>query len=314
MELIENWEEQNREDLAGRPRAVFSLGVFDGLHLGHRRLIDTVIQSAARLRAQSLILTFDPHPLEILARNAAPPVLSSTRQKAEILKTWGLDCLGVLRFTKDMAALEPNKFLNQCIGKFIDPVLAVLGPDFSFGRNAAGNAETVSRWLSENSRGQVQIVEPLSGAEGLFSSSQIRQSLKNGLVEIAGRAMGRPYRLSGLVEHGEARGRTFGFPTANLAAVGQLVPGPGVYATRVRLNGQRYAAMTSIGYNPTFGEQPMTVETNIFDFHDFIYGQEMSLDFIARLRDMVKFTSVEELVAQLGQDRDAALRILGTLN
>ncbi|UQZ88252.1 riboflavin biosynthesis protein RibF [Deltaproteobacteria bacterium Smac51] len=311
MEFIENWELQSLRESSVRPKTVFTIGVFDGLHLGHRHVIDMVIKSAARLKAQSLVLTFEPHPLEVLAKNAAPPILTTIGQKAEVLESWGLDRLGVLRFNKDMAALEPVKFLNQFLGKFIDPAGVVLGPDFSFGRDATGNADTVAQWLGRTSpKAAVNIVTPLSDVNGEFSSSQIRQDLKSGLVEIAGRALGRPYRLAGVVEHGQARGRTLGFPTANLGAIRQLIPEPGVYAVLARLGGDVYQGMTSIGYNPTFGEQPMTVETNIFDFHDFIYGQEMSIDFMARLRAMIKFQSVEQLVAQLGQDRAGAIRAL----
>lgn len=311
MEFIENWGQQNIDSGTGRPKTVFTLGVFDGLHLGHRRVIDTVIQAAGRLKAQSLVLTFDPHPLEILAKSAAPPQLSTIEQKAEILAGWGLDRLGVLRFDRDMAALEPVKFLNQFSGKFIEPVSAVLGPDFSFGRNALGNAETVAEWLrAGNPKALVQTVAPLSGADGQFSSSQVRQALKSGLVEIAARDLGRPYQLRGVVEHGQARGRNLGFPTANLGSIRQLIPAPGVYAVRALLGGKAHSAMTSIGYNPTFGEQDMTVETNIFEFHEFIYGEKMSIDFVAKLRDMVKFASVEELASQLGHDKNAAVRVL----
>ncbi len=311
MEFIENWGQEDSRGAGGRARTVFTLGVFDGLHLGHRLLIDTVIKAAGRLRAQSLVLTFDPHPLEILAKSAAPPVLTTCAQKAEILAEWGLDRLGILRFDKDMAALEPTRFLNQFVGKWTDPLLAVLGPDFSFGRNAAGNEKVMAKWLAENNpRAKVEVIEALSGAEGQFSSSHIRQALKNGLVEIAGRAMGRPYRLAGVVEHGAARGRQIGFPTANLGGFSQLAPAPGVYAVMALVGGAAYPAMTSIGANPTFGERRMTVETHIFDFHDFIYGREMSIDFAARLRDMTKFKSADELTAQLGQDKSAALGIL----
>lgn len=309
MELIYDWEQQ---PAGSRPRTAFSIGVFDGLHLGHRQLIDLVIKNADRLKAQSLILTFEPHPLAVLAPGAAPPVLTTLDQKAEVLAGWGLDRLGVLRFTKELAALPPQKFLFQFLGKFIDPAAVVLGPDFTFGQNARGGAADMEQWLAQtNPKAKLSILEPEVGPDGLYSSSGIRQDLKSGLVENAAAALGRPYRLKGEVIHGQARGRTLGFPTANLGHIRQLIPEPGVYAVRVGLEGQSYGGMTSIGYNPTFGEQPMTVETNIFDFDRFIYGQEMSLDFIAHLRAMIRFKSPEQLAAQLDKDRAGALKILG---
>ncbi|MDR1044679.1 MAG: bifunctional riboflavin kinase/FAD synthetase [Candidatus Adiutrix sp.] len=308
MELISNWAEQNA---SLRPRAAFSIGVFDGLHLGHRALIDTVIKNAARLKAQSLILTFEPHPLQILAPAAAPPVLTTLEQKAEILEAWGLDRLGVLRFTREMAAVEAQKFLYQFLGKFIEPAAAVLGPDFNFGKDAKGDAASIEEWLNQsNPKARLSIVEAIAGQNGLFASSQIRQDLKSGLVESASRSLDRPYRLLGVVKHGQARGRTMGFPTANLGCIRQLIPDAGVYAVRVNLEEQVYAGMTSIGYNPTFGEQPMTVETHIFDFERFIYGQRLSIDFIARLRSMIRFESPEQLASQLDKDRANARKAL----
>lgn len=308
MELINDWEQQEAGD---RPRTVFSIGVFDGLHLGHRYLIDQVIKTAGRLKAQSLILTFEPHPLAILAPTAAPPVLTTLAQKAEVLRSWGLDRLGILRFSREMAALPPKKFLFQFLGKFIEPAGAILGPDFTFGQNAQGGAETIAEWLNQiNPKAKVSIAEPQSGTDGLYSSSQIRQDLKSGLVENAAAALGRPYQLTGQVVHGQARGRLIGFPTVNLGHIRQLIPEPGVYVSRAAIDGESYGSMTSIGYNPTFGEQPMTVESNIFDFNRFVYGQEISLDFIGRLRAMIRFNSVDQLTAQLEKDRSAALKAL----
>ena len=308
MELIQNWEEQPAGE---RFRAAFSIGVFDGLHLGHRFLIDLVIKNAARLKAQSLILTFEPHPLAVLAKEATPPVLTTLEQKAEVLESWGLDRLGVLRFSKEMAAIPPQKFLFQYLGKYIDPVAAVLGPDFTFGQGAKGDAGTIAEWLAQTSpKAKVTIAEPRLGPDGLYSSSQIRQDLKSGLVESAAKALGRPYRLYGSVVHGQARGRTMGFPTANLGGIKQLIPEPGVYAVLVNIDGQTFGGMSSIGYNPTFGEQPMTVETNIFDFDRFVYGQSMSIDFMARLRAMIRFKSLDQLVLQLEKDRINALKIV----
>lgn len=301
MELITNWEDQHIDE---RPKTAFTIGVFDGLHLGHKYIIDQVIKNAAKLKAQSLVLTFEPHPLAVLAKEATPPTLTTIEHKCELLESWGLDRLGILRFSREMAATEPHKFLNQYIGRFIDAASIVLGPDFRFGKDAKGDPEAVEAWLkSVSPKARLTIVEPKSNDDGTFSSSQIRQDLKNGLVESAAKALGRPYRLYGEVVHGLARGRLLGFPTANLGGIEQLIPEPGVYAVMANIDGESYPGMTSIGYNQTFGEQPLTVETNIFGFERFIYGQKMSIDFIARLRAMVRFKSVEQLTVQLAKDR-----------
>lgn len=307
MELILDWSVPTLE----RERAVFSIGMFDGLHLGHKSLIDMVVAEAAHLKAQSLVLTFEPHPLEILAKQAAPPLLTTLGQKAEILASWGVDRLGVLRFTKEMANLEPHKFLMQYLSKHIEPQMVVLGADFSFGKGGKGGSEHIVRWLEQTApKARLVRAEPLSGPNGPYSSSQIRQDLKSGLVENVARSLGRPYRLAGEVVHGLARGRILGFPTANMGDIKQLIPEPGAYAVNVHILDEVYQGMTSIGYNPTFGEQPMTVETNIFDFDKYIYGQAISVDFMARLRPMVRFKSAEQLVEQLEKDRQDALTAL----
>ena len=303
MELIPDW---GRQPPGSRPRTVLTIGVFDGLHRGHRALIDLVIKRALRLKARALVLTFEPHPLTVLADNAAPPLLTTVEQKAEILADWGLDGLGVLNFTRELAATEPLRFLSHQVARFIDPAAVVLGPDFAFGRDAQGGPETIRLWLSSLSpRARLIQVKPIAGDSGLLASSQIRQHLKEGLVERAAQDLGRCYRLNGSVVHGLARGRTLGFPTANLGQIRQIVPGPGVYATRVRLAGQTWPGMTSVGYNPTFGDKSLTVETHILDFDRFIYGQTLDLDFVARLRPMIRFESVEQLTRQLTQDREA---------
>jgi len=304
MKFIPDWE---RQPSGHRPRTVFTIGVFDGLHRGHRALIDLVLKEAARLKARALVLTFDPHPLAVLAPDAAPPLLTTVEDKAGVLAEWGLDCLGVMNFTRELAGTEPFKFLSHHLAKFIDPAAVVLGPDFAFGRDAQGGPETIRLWLAGLSpRARLIRLEPVAGDSGLLSSSQIRQDLKEGLVERAAQDLGRCYRLSGAVVHGQARGRILGFPTANLGQIRQLVPGPGVYATRVHLDGQTWPGMTSIGHNPTFGDKSLTVETNILDFDRFIYGQTLALDFVARLRPMIRFESPEHLARQLAQDRETA--------
>ncbi len=309
MNVITNWEKQN---ISERPKTFFTIGSFDGLHLGHRYIIEKIIKKAKSLKAQSLVLTFEPHPLQILAATAAPPILTTLEQKIKILSSWGLDTLGVLAFNKKMAALSPSTFLQKIIEHFIKPMGLAIGPDFTFGRNAEGNFDFLEKWARNYNFQVLKIDNQISNQDGHYSSSQIRQALKEGLVEVAARALGRPYQLSGQVEQGLARGRLLGFPTANLGQIPQLIPDPGVYAVWAQTHRTKHAAMCSIGYNPTFNQKVLTVEAHLLDFEGDLYGQQMTLDFVGRLRGMVKFNSIDDLVAQMKKDEETTRTILLT--
>jgi riboflavin kinase/FMN adenylyltransferase len=287
-----------------------TIGVFDGLHLGHQHLIKETLRRAAALKAESLVLTFEPHPMAVLSPGSDPEILTTFRQKTSFLEEMGLDRLGCLVFDEELRGLSPQSFLSQAILKQVEPLEIVIGPDFRFGRNAEGHLGMLKDWGKIN-KAVITPAELQAGRDELsYSSSHIRSLLKIGLVDSAALSLGRPYRLSGEVVTGAARGRALGFPTANLGAAQQLIPGPGVYAVKAFLRGQTLNGMTSIGHNPTFGSKSLTVETFIFDFNDDCYGEALEIDFIAHLRGMVRFEGPGKLVEQLKADEKAARAVL----
>jgi riboflavin kinase/FMN adenylyltransferase len=308
MQLVSDWL---KDAPVPGPRAVLTIGVFDGLHRGHQFLINEVIRRAAALDVDSVLITFEPHPLSVLASKYAPPILTTLDQKKEVLSAMGLSTLACLRFDGDLASMGAEDFLNDVLAPRVEPVEILIGPDFRFGRDAEGHFDLLAAWAKK--RGVTLRAVEIQHAQGgeVFSSSHVRGLLKMGHVESAAKLLGRPYRIRGEVIAGQRRGRTLGFPTANLGNVGQLVPGPGVYAVMAGLRGQWLPAMTSIGNNPTFKGQYLTIETFIFDFDDDCYGAGLDLDFVRRIRGMIRFDSATALVAQLQEDERQARSSLG---
>jgi riboflavin kinase/FMN adenylyltransferase len=290
-----------------------TVGVFDGLHLGHRYLIEKVIQRAQSLNLQSLVLTFDPHPIAVLSPKSDPEILTTFEQKAEVLEGWGLDHLGRLEFSQNLSHMSADEFLTEAIWSRVEPHEFIIGPDFRYGRNAEGHLESLKKWAKDK-KIHLTVVKLQMGDEVSYSSSRVRGLLKIGLVQAAAASLGRPYRLSGIVIDGSHRGRKLGFPTANLGQVKQLIPGPGVYAVKVKLNDTYHDGMTSIGHNPTFGSPYLTVETFLFDFDQSLYGQRLDLDFIDQMRGMVRFPDPQSLVKQLKTDEERARSILTKLD
>ncbi|MDR3203784.1 MAG: riboflavin biosynthesis protein RibF [Deltaproteobacteria bacterium] len=306
MYIIRDWlnSEPNQKF-----NAVLTIGVFDGLHLGHQSIVKRIVAEAKRLKAASLLLTFDPHPLAVLSSAVPPEILTTFASKATILKSFGLDVLGRFVFNEAFKDISAQDFFSKVILSRVNPLSIVVGPDFRFGRNAEGNVETLGQ-LASNQKITLEVVKLLKDGNALYSSSHIRSLLKLGLVGPASKALGRPYRLSGQVARAEGRGRTLGYPTANLENIPQLVPGPGVYAVMARLRGEARAAMTSVGSNPTFRGRRLTVETNIFDFNDDFYGEYLELDFIEFIRGIIRFDGPETLIGQLALDERRAREIL----
>ena len=234
--------------------------------------------------------------------------MTTFEQKYSLLASFGVGCLGRLVFDEAMRGTEARKFLSDFLGP-AKPAEIVVGPDFRFGRDAEGHEGELRDWASLKGI-NVERVELQHGQGIVYSSSHVRGWLKVGMVEAAGKTLGRPYRLSGEVIRGAGRGRGLGFPTANLGDVEQLVPGPGVYATVSTVMGKRLEGMTSIGHNPTFGLSYLTIETNLFDFDEECYGEKMDVDFISHFRGMMRFDSRESLIRRLKADEREAKEIL----
>jgi riboflavin kinase/FMN adenylyltransferase len=307
MRLIHDWIKD--APIPG-PRSVLTIGVFDGLHLGHQMLIREVVERAGALGAEPLLLTFEPHPLSVLSGRSAPEALTTFGQKRAILEGLGLGCLGRIHFTLELAQMGAEGFLDTVLLPRAEPAEIIVGADFRFGRGAEGGFDLLSSWSARRGSSLRAVEIQHSPGGEIYSSSHIRGLLKTGHVEPAAKLLGRPYRMAGRVVEGMKRGRSLGFPTANLGDVEQLTPGPGVYAVRALLGGRSLPGMSSVGQNPTFKGRQLTIETFIFDFSGDFYGEPMSLDFIRRIRGMIRFDSAEGLKKRLHEDEAQARRIL----
>ena len=286
---------------AGRPCGV-TIGVFDGVHRGHQHLIGVLLEFARREGLASVALTFNPHPRTVLRPGTALTYLTSLEERVELLQGQGLDSVGVLAFTSELAQLSAEDFLTLLVQE-LEMRLLVVGPDFALGRNRAGTIG-VMREIGERLGFRVEVAPLLAEADEKVGSSAIRQALAAGDVERVGRLLGRPFSLRGPVVAGDRRGRTLGFPTANMAiGLDRALPTYGIYVTRAYVQESAYESCTSIGIRPTFDVEPRpVVETFILDFDEEIYGREMQIDLLHRLRGEERFASAEELIAQMEKD------------
>ncbi|MEO8458305.1 MAG: bifunctional riboflavin kinase/FAD synthetase [Chloroflexota bacterium] len=285
----------------GRPSAV-TIGVFDGVHLGHKHLVGLLCERARTDGLAAVALTFNPHPRTVIRPGTKVTYLTSLEERVELLQALGLDAVGILPFTSELAQLSPRDFLALLVEELQMRVLMV-GPDFALGRNRAGTIG-VMRQVGQELGFDVQVAPLLDDNGEKVGSSSIRQALSEGDVTRVANLLGRPFSLRGPVVTGDQRGRTLGFPTANIAiGLDRALPAYGVYVTRAYVGETAYESTTSIGIRPTFDVEPRpTVETFIIDFNKDIYGQEMRIDLLERLRGEQRFESVDDLVAQMHRD------------
>ena len=288
-----------------------AIGVFDGVHRGHQRVMEDL---TAMARSRSLVpaaLTFDPHPLEFLAPDRAPDLLTTVEQRAALLAECGVEILGVLPFL-EIRDLDPRAFVTEILCRRLKVRAIAIGANFRFGRDRGGDPALLSE-LGEANGFTVDVVEMVvhAGPDGVISSTRIRELLAAGEVRSAALLLGRPFALTGPVIHGDARGRTIGFPTANLHIPKRMaVPANGVYACWVESRGARHPAVVNIGVRPTFGVSARTIEAHLLDFDDDLYGESIGLHFVERIREERRFAGIEQLVAQIGSDRDRAAELL----
>jgi riboflavin kinase/FMN adenylyltransferase len=290
-------------------RAVLTLGNFDGVHRGHQAILDRTAALARSLGARAGLLTFHPHPATVLAPDRAPPLIMPLRGKLEILSQTQADFVWIAAFSRTFADLSPEAFVHDYLMPRVGLLAMVVGYSVSFGKNRAGNADLLVR-LGARDGFDVEVVGPVVCDDVRVSSTTIRQVLQDGEVVRAARLLGRPHALWGRVGRGAGRGRTLGFPTANVDLRGGLVPSDGVYAVRAAVFGGRYAGVANVGRRPTFGASQQTVEVHLFDFNGDLYGKRLRVDFIERLRAERQFASVGDLVRQIGRDVDRARAIL----
>ncbi len=289
--------------------SVVALGVFDGVHLGHRAILETAVRHASA-GDTSVACTFDPHPAEVLQPDRAPRPITTLDERLALIAETGIALTVVLPFTAALAAVEPDTFVRDILVERLGAREIVVGFNHRFGRGARGDTGLL-RELGERLHFHTEVVPPTDVDGAPVSSSAIRSALQRGDVESAARMLGRPYFVSGEVVQGDARGRTLGFPTANIAAERAVLTPPGVYACRLEIGSTLYPAVLNAGVRPTFGEKAFTLEAHVLDFSGDLYGRSVRLEFVRHIRDERKFSGIEALKAQIAADVHAARAALG---
>jgi len=280
---------------------LFAIGVFDGVHIGHRFLVEKLRQDAKTTQLLSGIITFDPHPQSVLMPGNNRPWLSEVGNRVEDLKRLGVDVIAMLSFTLTLSQLSAKEFANFMV-KHLKMRGIIIGPDFSLGQNHEGTA-TILHSLGQQMAFSVKVVPPYTLDGEIISSTLVRQALTSGDMLKVEKLLGRRFSLLARVISGDKRGRSIGFPTANLNITpGQALPADGVYATNTYVNGKRFLSATYVGQRPTFAGSNRTVETYLFDYTGSLYDEELEVSFICKLRDERNFNSQRELTAQINED------------
>jgi len=287
-----------------------TVGVSDGIHLGHQALIRGVVDSTKGTRALPLVFTFRNHPLSVLAPAYAPPLLTTEEMRIEIFASLGIKMAVIVPFDHTLADLSPEEFTREILFKRLRARRMVCGYNFCFGRGGSGDTNMLCR-IGQDMGFVIEQMEPVMIRNMIVSSTRIREFLSQGMVEMAAEFLGRPYGIRGIVEKGQGRGKILNYPTANLAFPTDLqIPATGVYAVRIVADGRVYNGMMNIGYNPTFPPEHLSAEAHLFDFQGDLLGKKLEIKFIRRMRDEVKFETMETLSSQLKKDEKTARRIL----
>lgn len=278
-----------------------ALGNFDGIHLGHQKLINTMINRSKKLGYKSSLLLFDKHT-KVTTDNNQPKIITTNEQKFKIAEQLGIDIVYMMKFDKSTMLLSAEEFVKDIIIDKMNSKLIVVGFDYKFGHKALGNSKTMLK-LGEKYDIEVKVIEAIQSNEVIIGSTEIRELILEGNIIKANKFLGRSYSIMGKVIPGKNRGNTLGFPTANIDVDPNLViPKNGVYKTKTILNGKAYLSATNIGYNPTFEEDILKIETHILDFNERIYGQNIEIEFIEFLRDDIKFKNKDDLISQMNVD------------
>ncbi|MGV0716721.1 bifunctional riboflavin kinase/FAD synthetase [Mycolicibacterium sp. XJ662] len=309
-------------------RCVITIGVFDGVHRGHQELISRAVKAGRARGVPTVVMTFDPHPMEVVFPGSHPAQLTTLTRRAELVEELGVDVFLVMPFTADFMKLTPERYVHELLVERLHVVEVVVGENFTFGKKAAGNVELLRKagerfGFSVESMSLVSEVTEHSHDEAVtYSSTYIRSCVDAGDVVAAAEALGRPHRVEGVVVRGDGRGKVLGFPTANVAPpMYAAIPADGVYAAWFTVlgygpiagsvvPGERYQAAVSVGTNPTFSGRTRTVEAFVLDTEADLYGQHVALDFVARIRGQEKFADVDDLVEAMGADTERARSIL----
>jgi riboflavin kinase/FMN adenylyltransferase len=285
---------------------VLTIGNFDGVHKGHLVLFDKVKERAKAINGQSVVMTFDPHPIKVMKPGNGPPLITPIEQKLELISNAGIDVILCLSFTLEFASISAESYVQDILVDKVGVKEIVVGYDYTFGRKRQGNV-TLLREMGERLGFRVHLMDPVHLDDALVSSTSIRELVQEGNLSDAKKLLGRDYQICGTVIKGKDRGgRLLGFPTANLKPVDELIPKRGVYAVTVVVNDHTWHGVTNIGYNPTFGDDALTVETHLLDFSEDIVGKPIKIQFIKRLRDEKTFGDVKELSDQITHDIEQA--------
>lgn len=309
-----------RDPVQALPRVgrgtVITVGTFDGLHRGHMLVLERTAERARAAGLASIALTFDPHPLDVVNPSAAPPLLTLWDEKLEMFAQTGMDYVIVLPFTAELAALAPETFVARVLVGGLGMKRLLIGHDHGFGRGRAGDAESL-RLIGRRAGFPVEVVDAVIGSDGVpISSTAIRRAVAHGDLSRAADGLGRRYSFAGRVTRGEGRGRLLGFPTLNVevASARKLLPPHGVYAVHVETRASAFGGMMNVGPRPTFGDERVGLEVHLFDAAGDWYGDTVRVEFVARLRDTMRFAGPDALVAQLRRDAEmarAALTAIG---
>ena len=294
-------------------RAVITIGNFDGVHIGHQALFHEVIEKAAAIDGTSVAMTFEPHPMRVLKQNNHPPLITLYEQKVELIERTGIDVLICVPFTLGFASLSAEQFVKDLLVQKIGMKAIVVGKDYSFGKNREGNIDLLRAYAPDLGF-EVLVAGWIRSARAVkdrISSTRIRELISDGLMEHAEKMLGRSYQIRGRVVAGRDRGgKLLGIPTANINLHDELCPKTGIYAVTVEMDDKKYKGVANIGFSPTFDDHEFTVEVHIFDFNANIYGRKIRVNFIKRIRDEKKFSSISELVDQIHLDIAAGRKIL----
>lgn len=292
----------------GSPGTVCTVGTFDGVHRGHQSVLARIAHRADQSGLHSVLVTFDPHPLEIVRPQHAPPLLTIGHEKLEVVAQSGINYMAIVPFTDTLRRYTAAQFVDEVLLRRFHVRELVIGYDHHFGRGREGSAD-VMRELGSRRGFRVEVLAPVTaGDPSPVSSSRIRHAIAAGELEQAAAMLGRPYSASGTVRQGDRRGRLLGFPTINLGAppARKLLPPTGVYAVRVLSSAGTFGGMMNLGGRPTFGDESVSLEVHLFDTDADLYGQYVSVEFIRHLREIRRFDGADALVAQLHRDAEAA--------
>jgi riboflavin kinase/FMN adenylyltransferase len=299
------------DELPAFQNAVLTIGTFDGVHIGHKKIISRIEEIAREENGESILITFDPHPRIVLSNDDSVRLLTTLNEKTELLRANGIDNLVVAKFSRSFSEMTPEEYITDFLYKRFQPNVVVIGYDHKFGKNRAGDINFMKDKGAELGF-RLEEIPKQQVDEMSVSSTKIRQALQEGNIQQANSLLGHAYTVEGTVVRGDGIGRQLGYPTANLQVDEpyKLIPADGVYAVRVNYQETTYNGMLSIGIRPTFNGKMRTIEVNIFDFDQDIYGQKIKLAFVEKIRPEIEFADADELIKKMDEDRQSALAIL----